>query len=275
LVPGEVERAQALTLGRGLTRRLVQGKREAPNEGLILSDFVPCVPWVEAGLLLFHSTILWSCEEASFPQASRHSRSLRIAPMPVPASDEQIRAIRALSADGQSSKEIAAKLGLATMQVAGVKAAETRGAYGAIENAVAPEDTEVASAVDTAFGLERDMQKALRENIEQLEPGLTIDDGGRERTVASGRIDITARDTHGNIVVIELKTGEADRDAVAQILAYMGDLIEDQPNASIRGVLIAKSFEPRARAAARAVSSIQLVQYVYLFTFEKVGRNPI
>jgi Endonuclease NucS len=193
--------------------------------------------------------------------------------MPAPVSDEQIRAIRALSAEGQSSKEIAGKLGLATMQVAGVKAAETRGAYGAIENAAAPEDTEVASAVDTAFGLERDMQKALRENIEQLEQGLTIDDGGRERTVASGRIDITARDTQGNIVVIELKTGEADRDAVAQILAYMGDLMEGEPSASIRGVLVAKSFEPRAKAAARAVSSVQLVQYGYRFTFEKVGRN--
>jgi endonuclease len=161
------------------------------------------------------------------------------------------------------------------MQVAGVKAAEKRGAYSAGENAMAPEDTEVASAVDTAFGLERDMQRALRENIEQLEQGLTIDDGGREQTVASGRIDITARDTHGNFVVIELKTGEADRDAVAQILAYMGDLMEDEPNASIRGVLVAKSFEPRARAAARAASSVQLVQYGYRFTFEKVGRTSV
>jgi RecB family endonuclease NucS len=119
------------------------------------------------------------------------------------------------------------------------------------------------------------MQKAIRENIEQLEQGLTIDDGGRERTVASGRIDITARDTHGNIVVVELKTGEADRDAVAQILAYMGDLIESEPNASIRGLLIAKSFEPRARAAARAVSSVQLVQYGYRFTSEKIGSHTI
>jgi hypothetical protein len=193
--------------------------------------------------------------------------------MPVPVSEEQIRAIRTLSADGRSSKEIAANLGLGTMQVAGVKAAETRGAYSVGENGVAPEDIEVATAVDTAFGLERDMQRALRDNIEQLEQGLTIDDGGRERTVASGRIDISARDRHGNIVVIELKTGEADRDAVAQILAYMGDLMEDEPNAAIRGVLVAKSFEPRAKAAARAVASVQLVQYGYRFTFEKVGRN--
>lgn len=41
--------------------------------------------------------------------------------MPAPVSAEQVRAIRALSADGQSSKEIAAKLGLATMQVAALR----------------------------------------------------------------------------------------------------------------------------------------------------------
>jgi hypothetical protein len=31
-------------------------------------------------------------------------------------------------------------------------------------------EDEVANAVDTAFGLERDLQLALRRNIEQLEP---------------------------------------------------------------------------------------------------------
>ncbi|MGB3582603.1 MAG: endonuclease NucS domain-containing protein [Roseiarcus sp.] len=198
--------------------------------------------------------------------------------MATPVSEEQILAIRSLSADGLSSKEIAAKLGLGTMQVAGVKAAATRGAYEGSEDALPSEDTEVAgvvNAVDTAFGLERDMQAALRAKIEQLEEGLTIDDGGRERSVASGRIDITARDRHGDVVVIELKTGEAPRDAVAQILAYMGDVMEEEPKASVRGILIARSFEPRAKAAARAVQSIQLVQYGIQFTFERVGKSPI
>jgi RecB family endonuclease NucS len=46
---------------------------------------------------------------------------------------------------------------------------------------------------------------ALRANIDQLEPGLTVIDGGNERKVASGFIDITARDRSGATVVIELK----------------------------------------------------------------------
>jgi RecB family endonuclease NucS len=63
-------------------------------------------------------------------------------------------------------------------------------------------EKEVAGAFDTAFGLERDLQLALRRSIEQLEPGLTVMDGDREQTVASGRIDITARDRDGTTVVI-------------------------------------------------------------------------
>jgi hypothetical protein len=47
-------------------------------------------------------------------------------------------------------------------------------------------EKEVAGAFDTAFGLERDLQLALRRSLEQLEPGLTVMDGDREQTVASG-----------------------------------------------------------------------------------------
>ena len=54
------------------------------------------------------------------------------------------------------------------------------------------------------------MQKALRANIQQLELGLEIVDGGAERTVDAGRIDITAEDTNGRLVVIELKAGRAE-----------------------------------------------------------------
>ena len=63
------------------------------------------------------------------------------------------------------------------------------------------------------------MQSALRKAIEQLEAGLVIADGGTERSVASGFIDITAMDDSDNVVVIELKTGTARRDAVGQILS--------------------------------------------------------
>ncbi|MCY3656287.1 MAG: endonuclease NucS [Chloroflexi bacterium] len=65
------------------------------------------------------------------------------------------------------------------------------------------------TAADLKFGLERDLQHALRSNIEQLESGLKIVDGGKERVVEAGKIDVTARDADGRLVVIELKAGTA------------------------------------------------------------------
>lgn len=87
------------------------------------------------------------------------------------------------------------------------------------------------------LGLERDMQSSLRMAIGQLEPGLLIADGGTERSVTSGFIDTTAMDDSDNVVVIELKTGKARRDAVGQILGYMGDVAADEPGRKVPGIL--------------------------------------
>jgi hypothetical protein len=77
----------------------------------------------------------------------------------------------------------------------------------------------VEEEVGQRIGLERDMQAALRIEIEQLERGLAVIDEGAERSVDSGFIDITARDESGATVVIELKAGSAGQRAVAQILS--------------------------------------------------------
>jgi hypothetical protein len=185
----------------------------------------------------------------------------------MPVSVPQRQAIVSLLNDGLDNKEIAAQLGVSPGQVASVKAHITMGTYGG--DSSADSEAEVADAVDTAFGLERDLQLALRRSIDQLEPGLIIIDGDREQTVSSGRIDITARDQAGTTVVIELKAGAADRDAVGQILAYMGDLMEGETR--VRGILVAREFMPRAVSAARATANVRLVQYGFRFTFETVG----
>ena len=116
------------------------------------------------------------------------------------------------------------------------------------------------------IGLERDLQAVLRDSIEQLEPGLDIVDGGAERSVASGFIDITAKAPDGAVVVIELKAGTARRDAIGQILSYMGDVAAEEPN-SVRGILVAGDFDGKARAAARVVPSLSLRRYSVTFEF--------
>ena len=118
------------------------------------------------------------------------------------------------------------------------------------------------------IGLEREMQAALRRSIEQLEPGMEIIDDGEEYSVSSGLIDITALDERGRIVVIELKTGTARQNAVAQILSYMGDIAEeDEDGAEVRGILVAADFDNKERAAARVVPTLSLRSYRVIFKF--------
>ena len=131
-----------------------------------------------------------------------------------------------------------------------------------------PEDT----AISAALSLERDLEPALRANLAQIEPGLRLADGGTQVSVPSGRIDILATDAQGRTVVIELKAVRAPRDAVAQVLAYMGDLAEGP--AQVRGVLIAPDFDPRAISAARMVPALVLKRFSFQFSFDTVGPAP-
>lgn len=126
-----------------------------------------------------------------------------------------------------------------------------------------------AEAEAVTFGLEYDLQAALRTNIEQLEQGLKIIDGGKERTTEAGRIDITAVDLKDNIVVIELKAGMAQPESIAQILAYMGSVSETDQK-PVRGILVAGDFHKKVILAARNVTSLELKKYSFLFNFESV-----
>jgi len=117
------------------------------------------------------------------------------------------------------------------------------------------------------FELERHLQDSLRREISQLEQGLQIIDGGGERAVESGFIDILAQDAAGKFTVIELKAGHAKRDAVGQILGYMGDLKDEEPGVSVRGILVAASFDKSCRSAVTIVPDLQLREYRFDFRF--------
>ena len=121
------------------------------------------------------------------------------------------------------------------------------------------------------FELERHLQEALRAEVGQLEVGLEIIDGGVERSVSSGSIDILARDGSGRTVVIELKRGEARREAIGQILGYMGDLKSDEPDAEIRGILVAGDFDKSCRSSVLVVPGITLKRNRFAFSFDDIG----
>jgi RecB family endonuclease NucS len=101
-----------------------------------------------------------------------------------------------------------------------------------------------------------------------LNKGLEIT-AEKEQKVPSGFIDITAKDKNGDTVVIELKAGKADREAIGQILGYMGDLATGKN--LVRGILVASDFDLSAVAAVRVVPHLQLRKYGFNFTFVSVG----
>jgi Endonuclease NucS len=166
---------------------------------------------------------------------------------------------------GIPSAEIAQKYGIPLGSIIAPRAIHNRRNQDHI-----PEEAGIENAVTTTFGLELDLQRALRQNIGQLEDGLKVVDNGKERQVKSGRIDITGEDSQGRTVVIELKAGEADRDAVGQILGYMGDLGEETTT-PVRGILVAGSFSISAVSAMRAVPNLELKRYQFNFSFEAVS----
>jgi hypothetical protein len=137
---------------------------------------------------------------------------------------------------------------------------------GGVESSVIGEEF-IGEAVGRTFALERDLQAALRRNLGDLEMGLTVDDGGNERKVDAGLIDILARDQKGTLTVIELKAETSRPDAVAQILAYMG-CIAAETGEVVRGILVASDHHPRVAHAARAVPNLILKRYRFKFEFE-------
>ncbi|MEQ1686963.1 MAG: endonuclease NucS domain-containing protein [Sphingopyxis sp.] len=119
------------------------------------------------------------------------------------------------------------------------------------------------------FEIERHLQDSLRREIGQLEPGLVIVDDGDEKSVESGFIDILARDGSGALVVIELKAGMAKREAVGQITGYMGDLMIEEPETQVRGILVAADFDKSCQSGVRAIPTLKLKRYRFSFTFEE------
>ena len=86
----------------------------------------------------------------------------------------------------------------------------------------------------------------------------------------AGRIDLLTTDPGNGLLVIGLKAGEADRQACAQIQAYMAwvmDTLNDgKPG---RGVLVAGGFTERCKLAAKVVPGLSLKRYSVTFSFRE------
>jgi hypothetical protein len=129
------------------------------------------------------------------------------------------------------------------------------------------EESDLEEASDPAiFHVEREMQSAVRKQLELLESGLREADGGLEVSVATGRIDILAEDRNGNLVVIELKAGLCPSGAIEQVLGYAEALFADRGK-PVRAYLIASEFSDRHLAAAKRVRDLELRTYEFSLKF--------
>jgi len=137
------------------------------------------------------------------------------------------------------------------------------------DNETSSEENIIEEASEITFSLERDMQAALRKNIETLEKGLRIIDNGKERNIASGRIDITAQDKNKKTVVIELKAFTARPDVIAQTLAYM-QAVKEEDKTEVRGIIVASDFNDKVKLAARQILNLKLVKYSFQFNYSTV-----
>lgn len=138
---------------------------------------------------------------------------------------------------------------------------------------VIDDELTITEEVETAFSLEYDLENSLIANLDQLEKGLRLyqKDGISGQQVdakAAGRIDTLAIDSNDDLVVIELKAAEADRQVCGQVQAYMGWIKENLAGQKkVRGIVVASDFTERLLYAVKVVPGLILKRYQINFKF--------
>ncbi len=137
---------------------------------------------------------------------------------------------------------------------------------------MAAEDFAEPEGIGGTALLEMHLQDYLHRNWAQHFPDLAIYEGARGREFqtsdpAVGIIDFLCTDREGNFVIIETKRNLPDRQAVGQLLGYMGWVGAKLSHGnSVRGVLIAGSASDALRMAVSAVPNLELSLYEIAFS---------
>lgn len=128
-----------------------------------------------------------------------------------------------------------------------------------------------------AFYLEKQLEDFIIDNWDSTELGnqydLIVEEGelkSQQYRTDIGQIDILAKDKKtGSYVVIELKKGQTSDDTVGQIARYMGWVEDELGDKSVKGVIIAQSFDKKLQYALKRVSGVEVFIYEINFRLKE------
>lgn len=121
---------------------------------------------------------------------------------------------------------------------------------------------------ESEFAYESDLRDFLSKNLGLLEQGLSLykeEEGitGIEYPVGGRFIDILAKDSQSNYVVIELKVSRGYDRVVGQLLRYVAWIEENlaENGKNVKGIIVAREITEDLRLAASRVPDIRLFEY--------------
>lgn len=116
-----------------------------------------------------------------------------------------------------------------------------------------------------SFSYERDLQTSLCLQITELFPQYKIygsNSEGIEYSINNRRIDVLLENIETkDLLIIELKSGDADYRVFGQISMYIGLLQEKFPNKNIQGIIIAGSMQDSLKQAVSTTDKVKLRTY--------------
>jgi hypothetical protein len=117
--------------------------------------------------------------------------------------------------------------------------------------------------------LEKHLEEYLEKNLDKIEPGLKKI--GRQYKTEVGPIDLYAKATNGDLVVIELKKGRAADKVFGQICRYIGCIKQDHAEAkeAVRGFIVGRQVDGKLKYAVNAVPTGLVTLQVFDFKGEK------
>jgi len=122
---------------------------------------------------------------------------------------------------------------------------------------------------------ESDLRRYLTEHPERIERGMTLVSDFQEiLPEGAGIPDLICRDEKGKYVAVELKAGQAEYDALGQVVSYKGAIIS-KTKSNVRGIIVASGFDDKIRFGAQIIDSqglrlAELKKYSMNFDLEDV-----